>query len=122
MGLNTALRSELAPDLELDKPDVDLKDELRSARVHRSELRQQEARIAALNAQAAAAKQSAYPTVFGRLAYRIEGAEAEQPGFVAGIGIQGPLFDGFAIAAKSKEARAHVRVAEAEMAVTQQQI
>jgi len=122
MGLNTALPYELAPEVDPDQRDVDLKDELQNALAHRSELRQQDAHLAALNAQAAAAKQSVYPTIFGRMAFRIEGEGAEQPGFVVGIGIQGTIFDGFATAAKAREAQAQVRRAEAEMAVKKQQI
>jgi outer membrane protein TolC len=122
MGLSTALPYELTPEVDHDQRDVDLKDELQSALAHRSELRQQDAHLAALNAQAAAAKQSVYPTIFGRLAYRIEGEGAEQPGFVVGIGIQGTIFDGFATAAKAQEAKAQVRRAEAEMVVKKQQI
>jgi len=122
MGLNTALPYELTPEVDPDQRDVDLKAELQSALAHRSELRQQDAHLAALNAQAAAAKQSVYPTIFGRMAFRIEGEGAEQPGFIVGIGIQGTIFDGFATAAKAQEAKAQVRRAEAEMAVKKQQI
>lgn len=122
MGLDTALPYELAPEIADDTRPIDLELELQSALAYRSELHHLDARIAALNAEAAAAKQSVYPTIFGRLAYRVEGAGAEQPGFVAGIGIQGTLFDGFATAAKMQEANAEVRHAKAEMAVKRQQI
>lgn len=122
MGLKTVLPYELAPEVHADKPDVDLEHALQRALAQRSELQQQDARIAALKSHAAAAKQSVYPTIFGRLAYRVEGQGAEQPGFVAGIGIQGTIFDGFATTAKMQAANAEVRHAEAEMAVQQQQI
>jgi len=122
MGLTTALPYELAPEVEYHEPDVDLEQALQRALAHRSELHRQDAQIASLKSQAAAAKQSAYPSIFGRMAWRIEGEGAEQPGFVVGIGVQGVIFDGFATAAKRQEAEAHVRHAEAEMAMQKQQI
>jgi outer membrane protein len=122
MGLSTALPYDLAPEIDYDQPDVDLEQALQHAMADRSELHRQDAQIAALKSQAAAAKQAAYPSIYGRMAFRIEGEGAEQPGFVVGIGIQGVIFDGFATAAKRRQAEAEVRRAEAEMAMQKQQV
>ena len=100
MGLTTALPYELAPEMDYARPDVDPEQALQRATADRSELHRQDAQIASLKSQAAAAKQSVYPSIYGRMAFRIEGEGAEQPGFVVGIGIQGVIFDGFAAAAK----------------------
>jgi outer membrane protein len=122
MGLNTELPYELAPKVDRDQPGVDLNDHLRLALANRSELRQLDAHINALKALAAAAKQSVYPTIFGRMDYRIRGEGAQEAGFIVGIGVQGTIFNGFATAAKVKEAHAQVRQVEAELAVKQQQV
>jgi outer membrane protein len=122
MGLTTALPYDLAPEIDYDQPDVDLEQALQHAMAERSELHRQDAQIASLKSQAAAAKQSAYPSIYGRMAFRIEGEGAEQPGFVVGIGIQGVIFDGFATTAKRRQAEAQVRRAEAEMAMQKQQV
>jgi outer membrane protein TolC len=122
MGLTTALPYDLAPEIDPDRRDVNLEQTLQSALTRRNEVHRQEAQIAALRAQAAAAKEAAYPTIFGRMAWRIEGEGAEQPGFVVGIGLQGTLFDGFATPAKRQEAEAQVRQAEAEMTLQKQKI
>ncbi len=35
------------------------------------------------------------PSIFGRAAYRFEGAGAETPAFIAGLGVKIPIFEGF---------------------------
>ena len=69
-----------------------------------------------------AAKRKAFPTIFGRLEYRLEGRGASQPAFLVGVGIQGPIFDGFANVAKVKEARADLRRTGAELTAQKQQV
>jgi outer membrane protein TolC len=68
-----------------------------------------------MKANLKASKQDYYPTIFGRTAYRIKGEGATQPGFIAGIGVQFPIFEGFSTISEINEAKGDLRRSQAEI-------
>ena len=48
------------------------------------------------------------PSVFGRAAYRFEGAGAETPAFIAGVGVKIPIFEGFSRFGQMAQSRAEL--------------
>lgn len=48
------------------------------------------------------------PSIFGRAAYRFEGAGAETPAFIAGVGVKIPIFEGFSRFGQMSQSRAEL--------------
>ena len=113
---------ELAPVLVVQPWDIPLDRAIHDALASRHEIQSVAAREAAMKSSVLAAKRNAYPTIFGRLEYRLEGRGASQPAFLVGVGIEGPIFDGFANVAKVKETRADLRRTGAELTSQKQQV
>jgi len=68
-----------------------------------------------MKANLAATKKEFYPLLFGRTAYRFKGEGAETPGFIAGVGLQFPIFEGFSRFANIQDAKAKLMRSQAEM-------
>jgi outer membrane protein TolC len=122
MGMPLDAPYELEPVLVGQPLQIPLEHALHDALVLRHEIQSVAAREEAMQSSVLAAKRDAYPMIFGRLEYRIEGEGADQPAFIVGVGIQGPIFDGFANAAKVKEAHADLRRTSAELTAQKQQV
>jgi outer membrane protein TolC len=84
----------------------------------RPELKSLEAQKVAMRANVDASKKKFYPEVFGRTAYRFEGKGAETPGFIVGVGVRFPIFEGFSRFAKVEDSRAHLKRTNAELRST----
>lgn len=84
----------------------------------RPEIKSLEAQKIAMRANVKASKKEFYPEVFGRTAYRFEGKGAETPGFIAGVGVRFPIFEGFSRFAKVEDSRAHLKRTNAELRST----
>lgn len=84
----------------------------------RAELKSLEAQKAAMRANVRATKKEFYPEIFGRTAYRFEGKGAETPGFIAGVGVRFPIFEGFSRFAEVEDAKANLRRTNAELRST----
>lgn len=84
----------------------------------RPELKSLEAQKVAMKANVDASKREFYPEVFGRTAYRFEGKGAETPGFIAGVGVRFPIFEGFSRFAKVEDSRANLKRTNAELRST----
>jgi len=67
-------------------------------------------------------KKEFYPVIFGRTAYRFEGKGAETPGFIAGVGVKFPIFEGFSRFGKVQEAKANLRKTKAEKEIAKSDI
>jgi len=109
-------------DLE-DSPDVtvmsyELEESITQALGSRAELKSLEAEKAAMTANVQATKKEFYPEIFGRTAYRFEGKGAETPGFIAGVGVKFPIFEGFSRFAKVEDSKANLRRTNAELRST----
>ena len=109
-------------DLE-DSPDItimsyELEESIIQALGSRAELKSLEAQKAAMRANVKASKKEFYPEIFGRTAYRFEGKGAETPGFIAGVGVKFPIFEGFSRFAKVEDSKANLRRANAELRST----
>ncbi len=84
----------------------------------RAELKSLEAQKKAMRANLKASKKEFYPEIFGRTAYRFEGEGAETPGFIIGVGVRFPIFEGFSRFAKVEDSKAHLRRTKAELRST----
>lgn len=122
MGVPMDTSYELEPMLVAQPRDIPLERAIDDALAFRHEIQSAAAREEAMKSSVLAAKRKAYPTIFGRLEYRIKGEGASQPAFIVGVGIRGQIFDGFANAAKVKEARADLRRTGAELTAQKQQV
>ncbi|MEM7009398.1 MAG: TolC family protein [Thermodesulfobacteriota bacterium] len=96
----------------------ELEDSIIQALGSRAELKSLEAQKDAMRANLKASKREFYPEVFGRTAYRFEGKGAETPGFIAGVGVRFPIFEGFSRFAKVEDSKAHLRKTKAELRST----
>ncbi|MEQ9620162.1 MAG: TolC family protein [Deltaproteobacteria bacterium] len=115
MGIEGDFDFELADSVKYGTEEFNLRDSIDKALESRSELKSLEAREAAMRANLDAAKKEFYPLIFGRTAYRFEGEGAETPGFIAGIGLQFPIFEGFSRFADVQDARANLTRVSAEI-------
>jgi outer membrane protein TolC len=96
----------------------ELEESITQALGSRAELKSLEAEKAAMAANVQATKKEFYPEIFGRTAYRFEGKGAETPGFIAGVGVKFPIFEGFSRFAKVEDSKANLRRANAELRST----
>jgi outer membrane protein TolC len=115
MGIIGNFNYQLEDMLEYMMVDVNLEQAIDKAFEQRPELDSLEAKKVAMKANLKASKQDFYPTIFGRTAYRIQGEGATQPGFIAGIGVQFPIFEGFSTLSEINEAKANLRRSQAEI-------
>lgn len=115
MGLGGEFSFELVDTLEYKKKDVSLEDSIDRALDTRPELKSLKAQEASMKANLAAMKKEFYPLLFGRTAYRFKGEGAETPGFIAGVGLQFPIFEGFSRFANIQDAKAKLMRSQAEM-------
>src|SRR3990170_4467644 len=115
MGIIGNFNYELEDMLEYKMIDVNLEQAIGKAFELRPELDSLEAKKVAMKANLKASKQDYYPTIFGRTAYRIKGEGATQPGFIAGVGVKFPIFEGFSTISEINEAKADLRRSQAEI-------
>jgi outer membrane protein TolC len=115
MGLEGEFNFELVDSLAIKKKDISLEDSIDRALDTRPELKSLKAQEVSMKANVAATKKEFYPLLFGRTAYRFKGEGAETPGFIAGVGLQFPIFDGFSRFANVQDAKAKLMRSQAEM-------
>jgi outer membrane protein len=115
MGMIGNFNYELEDMLEYKMIEVNLEQAINKAFESRPELDSLEAKKVAMKADLKASKQDYYPSIFGRTAYRIKGEGATQPAFIAGIGVQFPIFEGLSTLAGVREAKANLRRSQAEI-------
>ena len=115
MGVEGEFNYELVDTLTYEKRDVDLDDSIDKALDTRPELKSLKAQEASMKANLTASKRAFYPQFFGRTAYRFKGEGAETPGFIAGVGLQFPIFDGFARSANVQDAKAKLMKSQAQI-------
>jgi len=126
--LKTLMGQEDEFDLKLEdvsgynKKIFDLKESIDQALGTRPELKEIRAREVSTKANLEVSKKEFYPIVFGRTAYRFEGKGAQTPGFIAGVGVKFPIFEGFSRFGKLQEAKAGIRKVKSEMEVAKANI
>ncbi len=113
-GIDEGVDVQLSDVSEYRKAVFDLNESVEQALNTRPELKALLAIEESNKANVEATKKEFYPTIFGRTAYRFEGEGAETPGFIAGVGIKFPIFEGFSRFGKVREARANLRKTKAE--------
>ncbi len=122
MGLEGEFNFELVDSLAYEKKDVSFDDSLDQALETRPEIKSLKAQEASMKANLAATKKEFYPLIFGRTAYRFKGEGAETPGFIAGVGLQFPIFEGFSRFANIQDAKAKLVRSQAEIETTKVEI
>jgi outer membrane protein len=122
MGLKGEFNFELEDSLEYKKPDVNLEESIDRAVESRPEIKSLEAQEVAMKADLEAAKKEFYPLLFGTTAYRFRGKGATTPGFIAGIGMQFPIFEGFSRFAGIQDAQAKLLRAQAQILTAKAEI
>ena len=115
MGIDGPFNYTLVDEESYDKLDMNIEKSIDIALDRRPELKSLKAREAAMNADLSAAQKEYFPVIFGRTAYRFKGEGAETPGFIAGIGLELNIFDGFKKNADIQGARAQLRRSQAEI-------
>ncbi|MCK5708902.1 MAG: TolC family protein, partial [Deltaproteobacteria bacterium] len=109
---------ELKDSTELSISPYQLEESIIQALGSRPELKSLESQKVAMRANLNASKKEFYPEVFGRTAYRFEGEGAQTPGFIAGVGVKFPIFEGFSRFAKVEDSKANLRLTKAELRST----
>lgn len=72
-------------------------------------------RQAGIKSRLKSSKSNFFPRVFGRVAYRFDGEGADEPDFIAGIGIRLPIFQGFSRFAEIDRSNAELNRNQAEL-------
>ncbi len=115
MGVKGDFNYELEDMLEYKRVDVNLAQAVNKSLESSPQLKSLRAKEVGMKADLSASKDSLYPTVFGRTAYRFDGAGATGPAFIAGVGIRVPIFQGFSALSEVDESRAKLRQSRAEI-------
>ncbi|MEE8044695.1 MAG: TolC family protein [Thermodesulfobacteriota bacterium] len=119
MGIeDSSFNYELEDSIELSTSSYLLEESIIQALSSRPELKSLEAQKVAMRASLKASKKEFYPEIFGRTAYRFEGKGAQTPGFIAGVGVKFPIFEGFSRFAKVEDSKANLRRTNAELRST----
>ena len=106
---------ELDSNIDISAIPYETEESIAQALSTRPELKSLEAQKDAMRADLKASKKEFYPEIFGRTAYRFEGKGAETPGFIAGVGVKFPIFEGFSRFAKVEDSKANLRRTKAEL-------
>ncbi len=115
---DSSFNYELKDSTELSISPYQLEESIIQALGSRPELKSLESQKVAMRANLNASKKEFYPEVFGRTAYRFEGEGAQTPGFIVGVGVKFPIFEGFSRFAKVEDSKANLRLTKAELRST----
>lgn len=77
---------------------------------------------AGIKSRLKSSKSNFFPRIFGRVAYRFDGEGADEPDFIAGIGIRLPIFQGFSRFAEINKSNAELQRSVAELHALKQNI
>ncbi len=79
-------------------------------------------RQAGIKSRLKSSQSNFFPRIFGRVAYRFDGEGADEPDFIAGIGIRLPIFQGFSRFAEINKSNAELQRNQAELSALKQNI
>jgi len=113
MGIEGKFIFELEDSLEYSSQIMNLDEAINKALNARPEIKSVYAREDFMKANLEISKKEFYPTIFGRTAYRFEGEGAQTPGFIVGLGVRFPIFEGFSRFAQVDSARANLKRSKA---------
>jgi len=113
MGIEGKFNFELDDSLEYSTQIINLDEAINKALNARPEIKSVYAREDFMKANLEISKKEFYPTIFGRTAYRFEGEGAQTPGFIVGLGVRFPIFEGFSRFAQVDSARANLKRSKA---------
>jgi len=122
LGLNSVFNYELHDYLHYNEYEDDIDEVIKAALKNRPELKKLQSQILSKRATLKASKQDHYPKLVARTAYRFDGDGATGPDFIAGIGINFPLFKGFSKTASVNESIASLTKIQNVMELTKRNI
>lgn len=109
LALDGEFNFDLEDESDYEPYDWNLKELTKIALKNRPELKSLISDESSVRSSLKAAERDHYPKVVARAAYRFDGDGATGPDFIAGIGLNFPLFQGFAKVAEVDESRASLR-------------
>lgn len=122
MGVQGGFNYVLIDSEAYETKELNIEESIDTALDRRPELKSLKAKEAAMNANLSATQKEFYPLIFGRTAYRFKGEGAETPGFIAGVGLEFNIFDGFKKYADVQSARAQLKRSQAEIQTARAEI
>ena len=122
MGSDISSDFEIEDNLEYDTNYLE-KDELVELAVSSNhQIKSIVSKQAGLRARLSSSKSNFFPRIFGRVAYRFDGRGADEPNFIAGLGLRIPIFKGFARFADIDRSSAELRRNQAELSEVKKNI
>lgn len=118
LGLDDDFNYELKEETDYKLYDWNLQAVTKIAMKNRPDIKKLISDEASVRAALKAAERDHYPKVVGRAAYRFDGDGATGPDFIAGLGLNFPLFQGFSKVAQVNESRAELRKIMTEIEIT----
>ncbi|NIP37528.1 MAG: TolC family protein [Candidatus Dadabacteria bacterium] len=117
LGMDEEFNFELKDESGYESYDWDIKSLTQYALKNRPELKRLLSDESSQRSTLKAAKRDHYPKVVARAAYRFDGDGATGPDFIAGIGLNFPLFQGFSKVAQVNENKAALRKITTEIEI-----
>lgn len=122
LGLEGEFNYTLKDEAEYETYDFDVSKITQLAIKNRPELKKLLSDESSTRSTLKAATRDHYPKIVARTAYRFDGEGATGPDFIAGIGLNFPLFQGFSRVAAVDESRASLRRIKTEIEISKRNI
>ncbi len=122
LGLEGEFNYTLKDESKYETYDLDVSKITQLAIKNRPELKKLLSDESSTRSTLKAATRDHYPKIVARTAYRFDGEGATGPDFIAGIGLNFPLFQGFSRVAAVDESRASLRRIQTEIEISKRNI
>jgi outer membrane protein len=122
LGLEGEFNYTLKDEAEYETYDFDVSKITQLAIKNRPEIKKLLSDESSTRSTLKAATRDHYPKIVARTAYRFDGEGATGPDFIAGIGLNFPLFQGFSRVAAVDESRASLRRIKTEIEISKRNI
>lgn len=122
LGLEGEFNYTLKDEAKYETYDLDVSKITQLAIKNRPELKKLLSDESSTRSTLKAATRDHYPKIVARTAYRFDGEGATGPDFIAGIGLNFPLFQGFSRVAAVDESRASLRRIKTEIEISKRNI
>jgi len=122
IGLKSDINFDLQEDLEYSESKINLDNLIRTAIKNRPEIKKLQSKEISKRAALNASRQDQLPKIVGRTAYRFDGEGATGPDFIAGVGLDFPIFQGFSKVASVEESIASLRRIQNEIELSKKNI
>lgn len=122
IGAKPGFNFSLKEDLSYNQSKLNLDNLIKSAISNRPELKNLLSKEVSKRAEFKAARQDNLPKIVGRTAYRFDGDGATGPDFIAGVGLDFPIFQGFSKVAEVEESAASLHRIQNEIELSKRDI